>query len=431
MKRLLLALAALTVLVLTSTTAAANVLVVDGSGRGPFNRIQPAVDAAQDGDTILVKRGRYGSFTIVNKKLVVVADTHGDVIIHGIRVSGLSADRSVALENLKVFGTGISADWHTDALYLDGDIGAIRVQGCTLTGGLGSSAATPQPPCRGADIEASSDVAFVSCTMHGGQHSPMFAGTPGLAAVGSMVAVYDSQVFGGAGDSLCEAPNYYPNGYDGGPGATLTDSFLFASGAHIEGGAGGDAGTPPCYKGDGGDGGAGILLHGSISASDAELLDTELLGGQGGKAGCGIGCGNDGNPRASSALGAGSVLDVLQGSKRSLSAPPIVIQGTPMALNVHGVPGDTVYLLMSRGTSFEYENAFKGVNFIARDRSSRTISLGAVNPVTGRLDTTILPPELGLGEQARSVYLQILVRTEQGAGILGSPANVVVLAHDF
>ena len=43
----------------------AGVLVVAANGSGNFLDLQPAVDAAQDGDVILVRSGTYGTFAIV------------------------------------------------------------------------------------------------------------------------------------------------------------------------------------------------------------------------------------------------------------------------------------------------------------------------------------------------------------------------------
>ena len=48
------------------------VLVV-GPGE-PFVTIQPAIDAAQDGDVVLVRPGTYAGFVVDGKSLVVHAD---------------------------------------------------------------------------------------------------------------------------------------------------------------------------------------------------------------------------------------------------------------------------------------------------------------------------------------------------------------------
>ena len=58
-----------------SFPAGEEVLIVDASGGGDYVDIQPAVDAAGQRDTLLVKAGTYGGFTISNKSLNLVADS--------------------------------------------------------------------------------------------------------------------------------------------------------------------------------------------------------------------------------------------------------------------------------------------------------------------------------------------------------------------
>src|SRR5437867_7856524 len=94
-------------LLLAPAARAGNVLVVDASGGGAFTQIQPAVDAAADGDTILVKSGTYGSFVVGDKGLAIVGDAGASVQVAGaIRARNLAAGRTLVLENLDA--TGIS-----------------------------------------------------------------------------------------------------------------------------------------------------------------------------------------------------------------------------------------------------------------------------------------------------------------------------------
>jgi pectin methylesterase-like acyl-CoA thioesterase len=76
----------------TVTNASADVLVVAAGGGGDFLEIQAAIDAANEGDTILVKSGTYLSFLIVGKQLEVLADTNASVHVDGaVRVRSLEA----------------------------------------------------------------------------------------------------------------------------------------------------------------------------------------------------------------------------------------------------------------------------------------------------------------------------------------------------
>jgi hypothetical protein len=74
---------AVAVIAILATTSSASVLVVDASGGGGYTQIQAAVDAAVDGDTILVKSGSYRSFRVGDRELAIVGDTGRDVRVVG------------------------------------------------------------------------------------------------------------------------------------------------------------------------------------------------------------------------------------------------------------------------------------------------------------------------------------------------------------
>src|SRR5688572_17225523 len=80
---------------------AGNVHVVDLHGTG-LTQIQSGVDAAVDGDVVLVKSGTYASFVVPNKGLAIVADTGADVRVLGaIRARNLAAGKTLLLANLR------------------------------------------------------------------------------------------------------------------------------------------------------------------------------------------------------------------------------------------------------------------------------------------------------------------------------------------
>ncbi|HVQ26270.1 MAG TPA: hypothetical protein VMV01_13880, partial [Planctomycetota bacterium] len=61
-----------------SPAARAGVLVVDGPAGSGYPNVQAAVDAATNGDVILVRQGGGGLFTIAGKSLTVIADRGAD-----------------------------------------------------------------------------------------------------------------------------------------------------------------------------------------------------------------------------------------------------------------------------------------------------------------------------------------------------------------
>lgn len=78
-----------------SAALGGNVVVVDASGGGSYTQIQPAIDAVNNGDKILVKTGTYAPFTVDDKDLAVLADYGADMHVTGtVRVRNLSRDRT-------------------------------------------------------------------------------------------------------------------------------------------------------------------------------------------------------------------------------------------------------------------------------------------------------------------------------------------------
>jgi hypothetical protein len=426
MKPLTQTVCSLSLLALAPTPLWANVLVVDASGGSQFLQIQAAVDAALDGDTLLVKRGTYASFAIVNKSLDIVGDANAVVtVMGGAEVRSLAAGRAVVLANLVVHGQSSASDWHANGLYLKNDAGSVRVQRCTSSGGSSASFSTL---CAGADVEACLDVAFVGCSLHGGTFNSVYVTPSGLVATGSMIAVYDCQVAGSDGSLDC----FDVSVGSGGIGALVTGSFVFASGTQFIGGNGAEGDGYPCPPQNGGNGGVAIsLLASATAASQAELLDTQLAGGHGGMGSCGIGCGNDGHDGAPSSVGTGCVLDLISGSKRVLSAPNVVRELASYTLTFQGQPGDQVGVFFAPRTSFDYISALRGVKMVATDHPPMLAAWLGIADATGSLSVQYSFPDLGPGVQSTEYYLQAIVQTASGTKLLGSPASLTVLDSSF
>ena len=116
----------------TATLAQGSVLVVDPGGGGAFTEIQDAVDAAVDGDTILLRHGTYVDLSfpfepviIDGKSLVVAATQSGAVLLNGLHlyVRNLSAGQTVTLSGLQV---------QDAAVVLDNNVGAVLLQECCM-----------------------------------------------------------------------------------------------------------------------------------------------------------------------------------------------------------------------------------------------------------------------------------------------------------
>ncbi len=199
--------------------ASAAVIVVDIQGGGNHTQIQPAVNAAQDGDTILIKtlppNHSYGPFTINNKSLTLVAEKgahvrtyHQDIILPWIynEIENLGPTKTVTL-------CGIEGSFR-----LFGCQGSVRFENCETFGkpgwadgewGYGADAIA------GLLIYTCSRVSFVRSTIAGADggwatgpwYNICTDPAPGLVANGATVALYHCVVTGGHGYLGCpDAP---------------------------------------------------------------------------------------------------------------------------------------------------------------------------------------------------------------------------------
>ena len=401
---------------LAPAAQAGNVLVVDTGGPALFHQIQPAVDAALDGDTVLVKSGTYSGFSIVDKRLSVVADAGHSVIVSGtVQVTNVAISRDVVLAGLRVNGSG-------HGLLLLNDAGSVRVQGCALNGNDFGGISL-----YGAQVVGCDDVAFASCVLQGALDAH-WSGA-GLSMTGSHTAVYDCVLRGGQGfDGDCYLAD---DGGDGGAGAIAIDSFLFASGSTFSGGSGGDAPYGGCSSfNDGGDGATGLHLQGSVTT--ANVLQCTFTGGHGGIYSCTLGgCGQMGQTAPPTYVTAGASLTTLLGTSRKLVAPRVVRESpATIPLTIQGQAGDLVFLLISRQAAFKYVPSQAGVLLSPQSPPPAVLNLGVI-PAGGVLSLSIPSYDLGAGVQSRTYFLQTLHRLPNGSRVLGSPGSLAVLDSAF
>ncbi len=127
------------------TGAATNrlsILIVDDDGPADFSTIQAAVDAAQPGDTVLVKPGTYQeSVLIENKTDLTVRGTHRDSVrvlridqqSGQVMIVFVSNSERITMQDMHIVGAGV-ADAGV-AINLSTDITVRR----TLMTGMGAS----------------------------------------------------------------------------------------------------------------------------------------------------------------------------------------------------------------------------------------------------------------------------------------------------
>ena len=390
-----------------------NVFVVDDSG-GPgvaFTDLQPAVDAAVDGDVLLVKSGTYSGFTIDGKALILQADTGHQVLVKSTAflpavVKNLDADQSVVLRGIDLDGGSLGGllPPNNTPTYVGGfasndNAGNVWVEDCQILG-----TATAARVCN------SSSVVFVRCQLRsedlGGNIS--FLGVPGgssLDCEDSEVHLYGSSFQGGGGSSFEGL-----SACDGGHGARLDGGFLFASDCSFAGGSGGNS-VVEC-----GDGGHGLFLQ--AGAPDAWTLGASF---QGGPSVPGIFCMT---PAGSEVAVESGVHTAIPRAPLSMSASSPVREGASVALTFEGPPGAFLFLTIGRGPLSVFSASLNGSKLVARPRY--TFSLGPI-PASGVLETgaPLVPLRGPLGFRVQASYLLA------GDVILGEASTILGLAPPF
>lgn len=424
--------------------ARANVLVVAQGGAAPFTEIQAAIDVAQDGDTVLVRSGSYGSFVARNHSISIVADIGHSVFVEGaIRVGGISAERSLLISGLTANGVNTLSGFGPYGASVLNCAGHVRFQNCTLTGAVGSSAVAHTSGWAGARVESGADVTFASCTLRGGlglnglccsgdptnPFEPGVAGE-GLLALSSTVACWNSAFVGGNGQPGGDCNR--PDGGSGGPGIRSTQSTVFLSRCSAQGGNGGGVSvalvSACCSSGvDGGAGGNGLVTH---SAADlVRLLETTLVGGFRGNYLSGF-CGVHFGTQVSAIVGFGQVV-VLGGAGRTATATAVAREGQSWTLTLSGQPGETVRIFMSQASQAVWIPIWSTVLHVPIPRPLGIDSAPPVIPASGTLSLSFPVTELGAGVESRRWFVQPQFLGPGGTKRLGTPSGFVLLDSAF
>jgi hypothetical protein len=412
---------------LLTNAASASVLVVDAGGGGSYTQIQPAIDAAVDGDTILVKSGIYSWFAVNDKALAIVGDAGAIVHINGaVRVRNLATEKTLVLENVNAVGIASSDPLTVFGLHLSNNQGHVRVQACKFVG-LSSSPGG----FYGYDaivIEACSDVSLTRTTSLGG--SGAVVGEPsnapsgaGLTALNSTIAIHATTLRGGTGNSASPS-SAAVDGANGGDGCDAYGTTIFAAGSSFLAGNGGGAGwglgLSYTY---GGDGGNGMTLSGGTRAI---LLDDIFSAGVGGPAGNGDSSpGQFGHQRVASQ---GSQFRDLPGTAVRVGSSTPVRENTPTTLSFTGAPGEQAELLISRTSAHHFDAGESGVLLLGSP--VRVITVGVV-PASGILSVQIPVPGLDPGVEAAVLHMQARFIDPQGNTVLSGPSGMVILSHLF
>jgi hypothetical protein len=387
--------------------AQVNVLrVAPGGAGGAHADVQSALDAAVDGDIVLVdstfvSAGAPEAAVIDGLSVTVIGDGPTRPVLPVITVRNLPAGGQVVLRHLEVVSE--PADPFTGGVVAIRDCaGTVLVEDCRIAGfdseGINGGNGGP-----GLFI-ASSDVSLVRCDIRGGHGSstvndpPVIVtstghGSRALRVIGSRVSLHDCTVRGGDGGSDLML---FSHGGGGGLGLDSQNAQLWVVGCTVTGGEGG-IGSPP------GTSSFGAQIDGfSAPTTHFQELDSTFVGGTG---------------MPGLALVNGSHT-LLPGGSVVFSVASPVRPGDTGEARVSGPPGTLFGVFVSAGPGFLPSPPFHGVWLTDLATLGGPLFIDGI-PASGEFVLTFPVPAFGLPDGFLNVD-QVLSQQPGGELVLSN-----------
>lgn len=398
-------------IVLTCGAAFASDVLVVAQNAGPgvdFTSLQNAIDAAKDGDVVLVKTFTGAGATIAAKSLTLVVDS-GNVaaLSTPLTIHDVAAGSSVVVRGFNVAGPQNSA-----AVVVANCAGTVWIEGCKLTAPHGATV-----PSATLFIADSTDVVLLRTTANGANAAAGTGGigAPALVATGltTRVSAYEATLRGGDASS---AP--MSHGVEGGDAMRFEGLEAFVGGCSLTGGKGSGATIP--FGGTGGAGGDGLVVP-DVHVHRVWQWGNVLAGGAGGG-------GPPDGATGNSIVDPGGVVVATGKLPRSLTAQAVARAGQTLHVKV-GIPGgglvgpsSFVMMWVGPGPRFEVLAPTVGVEHVTR--AGGAVGLGTLI-TTLDLDLPVPPLPTFVG-QGVVCFAQALV-IKQSTLTLTSPTAFVLL----
>jgi hypothetical protein len=379
--------------------AAQAVWTVDDSGGADFAVLQHAIDAAADGDAIVVEPGVYAPIRIDGKGLRLHARLDAATIFNA-PVAGVD-EEAVVIANLAA-GQAVVLDGLSVQSFLAGSPSVVHVRDCagpvwlqrTFVDAYGAPAL---------HVEASTSVVLDQGLMQTNLTAPTDLGVPqpgpgALVESGSRLFAYDTDFRGSHGPfGFGGAPPVH-GAQDGGHGLLIVDSEVHLSAGGAFGGAGSTFDDGACLQG--GDGGSGAVLVGAGGAPPVLRFTGTLF--QGSIGGFAEPCAPPPSAGVGIEPGPGAVADSLQAPRFAELKPGLRAPGEPLSIVVHGQAGDLFVVFATLG-------------------GMPALSVPTGVPL-GALDLHVLPAPLVL------LFTGVLTGPAFGAAVIAPPLPPGVLA---
>lgn len=406
-------------------SVSANVLVVAPSG-APFTTVQAAVDAAIDGDVILVKAGFYAGFTVNGKALALVSDPEGAALIQGdTMITGVGVGKTTSLSGFMI---------RTDDLRAQANAGSLRFEALTSLDPIEFMINRPTALF----LYNCLDVAVLRCSLRGSSYWSSIPSSPGhgVLAVDSNVAIYDSVLGSGVGSPAIHiGSGEWIEATAGEAACWMRAQFaactVLLAGCTSIGGTGGTGLAATCSPsvtngGAGAAGGPGVL---AINGAQSFVRDSLVQGGPGGIGGAAnSNCSTSAGPQGPTGAAIGGNSTALSGARRVMTCVTHMRESNTLVLSLQGEPGDAVILNLGTNGRWLLDAPLGGVRLVSL--TSRRVNLGTI-PGSGLLDVALPIGDLGLGVQSATYQLQAYFVDFAGGVHAGSAATLVVLDSAF
>lgn len=418
--------------------ARANVWVVDDNGPANFSTIQDAINAASDGDTIIVQPGNYTSFTINDKDLRVLGTgAQKPLVVGASQVTSLASQRAVVLSDLR-FQLAPASAW---ALQLTNCAGAVRVQRCNAKGANGpggSSCGACTSTGHGVRVSGSPNVVLSEFSAQGGSSGQCGSGSnpsgcsvsggQGAWITSSALATFDCDFTGGNAGASTDFSGASTG--RGGDGFRAEGSFVFASTSPMSGGTGG--GFLPsnwvCFNNSRyeqlGRGGHGCSFESTLTSS-AWFVKPTLTAGDYGATNCSYTF-DEWPPAKFFKRGPpGSTAARVVGQLRTSDMPAFQGSTNVVSAIFEGAAGDVVEVFVSPQPDFVWNLPQRGVWSLSLAAALPPTIAGTIQS-SGQLVASISLPPLQAKQSNQTWYVQPLFHNAAGS-FLGSPSAVTLV----
>jgi len=420
-------------MVALAAASPAGVLVVDSLRRPgwDYGQLQEAVDAAAEGDTILVREGGAPYFVVrISGKSLQLVGSAARPTIHGLHfVPGPNAQLgeftspTIEVSDLaphqSVFVQGFDTNYGVRVTDCEGPVwfDDVRVGGIIFCAFGGTE---------GAEISRSANVTFTRCALRGESNEDPYLYHPtaaGVFARSSSVHLFGCEIIGGWGENSGSGSATGP-ATPGAAGISLEESTVWLSGCTVVGGeAGVDllpnpfGGPLPCERRHP-PGGAGI--HFADAVSTVHRQDSSVVGGISNIA---MFC-----PRVEGEQGAeidGPGLVVTEaGAAHHLRVNSPVRAGRTATFEARGVPGEVAFLALSDAQA---PTPAPPAGILLGSLPFASLSPIGVVGWNGRTDTSVEVPNVPALTGGRVLYAQAGFLDANGSFWLGGGVGLVLL----